>query len=410
GVVLSGGGAEPADDCFRNLPPGCYITKSFVLSRGQTVGIARKLGAGIKEVFNTYLNVQGKPIQVNILVAEADADAAKLYTAISGMKAHPAFCLRQGKRVIEYVGNDPSLATKVSYELGFLPKPKQILYRIVAHVATVDKADYMSFNKLFNLFLTTNRAAPTKEALSQIGTLSKRFQFGSSITMRTPALGRATSTHSFSPVPRKSQKAEHGETITYSFDKPPKVLGVPYVAVTLGITTDSTGVTPTTRKSDNALLVSTALWPVDDPDIAALAKRITSQKRTSQAKVQAILEWLTPGKNIKFGGPVSGSRWGVKKVLQQNHGHCWDFSDCFVTLCRASGIPCRQVGGWLYGTSGHIWSEVLVEGKGWQQVDATGGGKLECGIYHIPYFTTETGEMPILYVSMPKVEIVETKQ
>jgi hypothetical protein len=42
-------------------------------------------------------------------------------------------------------------------------------------------------------------------------------------------------------------------------------------------------------------------------------------------------------------------------------------------------------------------------------VDATGGGKLNCGIYHIPYFTSETGEMPILYVSMPRIEIVETK-
>jgi hypothetical protein len=36
-------------------------------------------------------------------------------------------------------------------------------------------------------------------------------------------------------------------------------------------------------------------------------------------------------------------------------------------------------------------------------VDPTG---LRCGIYHIPYFVTEDGQMPILYTAMPKIEIV----
>jgi len=187
------------------------------------------------------------------------------------------------------------------------------------------------------------------------------------------------------------------------------MLGVPYVRATMEIWTDDTGYVATTRKADESLLSATEFWPSDDADIIALARKITTGKRTTDDKVQAILEWLAPGKNIRFGGGVTGSRWGVKRVMRQKCGRCWDFSDCFVTLCRASGIPCRQVGGWLYGTSGHIWAEYLDEGKGWKQVDPTGGGKLHCGIYHIPYFTSETGEMPILYLSMPKIEILETK-
>jgi transglutaminase-like putative cysteine protease len=175
------------------------------------------------------------------------------------------------------------------------------------------------------------------------------------------------------------------------------------------ITIDETGFVPTTLKAGRTLLSSTEFFPSNDPEIIALAAKITTGKRTTEDKVRAILEWLAPGKNIKFGGPVTGSRWGVKKVLKQKFGQCWDFSDCFITLCRASGVPCRQVGGWLYGASGHIWAEYLDEGKGWKQVDATGAGKLNSGIYHIPYFTSETGEMPILYVSMPTIEIVETK-
>lgn len=30
----------------------------------------------------------------------------------------------------------------------------------------------------------------------------------------------------------------------------------------------------------------------------------------------------------------------------------------------------------------------------------------KCGIYHIAYFATDDGEMPIVYLSMPKIEIV----
>ena len=129
---------------------------------------------------------------------------------------------------------------------------------------------------------------------------------------------------------------------------------------------------------------------------------------TNDEKAMAILEWLSPGQNLKHAGQT-GSRWGTLKVFEQKFGHCWDFSDCFVTLARAAGVPSRQVAGWLYGSSGHVWAEYYREGKGWQQVDPTGGGQILCGIYHIPYFTTEDGEMPILYVAMPKIDVVQPK-
>ena len=397
------------DASLKELPAGCFINKSFVLSQDQTAAIAQKLGASIARISNTSLIVQGRPIQVNLVDAQTDADAVRLHTVLSRMKSDPAFCLRKGKRIIEYVGEDPALAIKTSYELGFIKKPKRIRYRITANVATVAKAEYMSFNKLFNLFLTVNGGIADDRTTSEIAELCKSFQFGDTITVRAPDSKAARSKYSFSPAPNKTQEAQHGEVATYSFRKPPRVLGVPYVVLTADITADATGVTPTSRKADQTLLGPTEWWPSDDPEIAALAKKITAGKESIDSKVQAILQWLTPGKNIEFGGPVVGSRWGVKKVLKQGYGHCWDFADCFVTLGRAAGVPCRQVGGWLYGTSGHIWAEVLISGEGWRQVDATGGGKLECGIYHIPYFTTETGEMPILYVSMPELRILDTE-
>jgi len=403
-VTLSTAAAEVAEECFEKMPFGCFVTKSYRIPKAQADAIGKKLGTPLKKLSNTYLQVQGKPIQVNIMEAKAPADAKKLHKTISAMKGHPAFCLIQGKKVVEFCNVELSTAIKTAYELGFTPKPKTVQYGITAHVSTIDKADYMSFNKLFNVFLQTNTQNPSKESITNIQALSRNFTFGTSVTLRKQP---GKSSYEFTPKPTKTMDQSH-DRISYFFKQTPDVLGVPYVTLRSKVSCNSTGTTPTDRKPDKSLLSATPYWPVDDPQIQALTRKITSGKRTHETKVQAILEWLTPGKNIKSDGPA-GSRWGVKKVLKQKYGHCWDSSDCFVTLARAAGVPARQVGGWLYGTSGHIWAEVLIPGKGWQQVDPTGGGKLNCGIYHIPYFTTETGEMPILYLSMPQIEVIETQ-
>jgi hypothetical protein len=407
-MTISAHAAGPVDSCFRNPPSGCFVNNSVELAQDQVVAIGSKLGAGIKRISNNFLTVQGNAIQVNILEGKSEPDAIALCKAISGMKSNSAFCLRNGNRVVEYVGEDAALAIKTSYELGFIAKPKQIRYRVTAEVATIDKADYMAFNALFNLFLTAGTREAGRAAPPQIAALSKRFQFGNSITLREPG-NPPCAIYSFNPRLQEKSHSNNLDSITYTFDGLADAFGVPYVTLTADIRVDDKGFTSTSRRSDKSLLSATTWWPVDDPQIKLLAGQIVSKAQTQEAKIQAILTWLAPGTNIKFGGPVTGSRWGVKEVLKQKYGQCWDFADCFITLCRAAGIPCRQVAGWLYGTSGHVWAEVLIDGKGWQQVDATGGGRLRCGIYHIPYFITEDGEMPVLYVSMPKIDILETK-
>jgi transglutaminase-like putative cysteine protease len=145
---------------------------------------------------------------------------------------------------------------------------------------------------------------------------------------------------------------------------------------------------------------------VNDPEIKTLEKKIVGSEQTIEGKVEAILKWLKPGRNIEFGSR-KGTRWGVKNVLENKRGRCADFADIFVTLCRASGVPCRMVGGWIYEVGGHAWAEVLIEGKGWKQVDPTTGGSMNCGVYYIPYFTTETGEMPALYTSEVEIEVLK---
>jgi len=408
GVLLPrANAADPTDTCFARLPFGCNVVKSETVTGAALAAVSRRLGVPLKALSNTQLSVQGGAVRVNLLEAGTADEARRLHAAIAKTKDSPAFCLLNGRTVVEFCKADAATATKAAYELGLVPKPRRIVYRVTAQVATVRTADYMALNELFNLFRTLDLRSPGREAADRIASLSKGFTFGNALTLRARPGVDAASAYRITPAPAATQ-ALADETIAYTFDAPPKVLEVPCVTLTADIACDATGRTPTTRTPAATLLAATPFWPVNDPEIAALARKITAGRSTPEAKVQALLAWLAPGLHLKSSGPT-GSRWGVKKALEQGYGHCWDSSDCFVTLARAAGIPARQVAGWLYGTSGHVWAEVLVAGKGWQQVDPTGTGRLECGIYHIPYFTTESGELPILYVAMPRVEIVSAE-
>jgi hypothetical protein len=279
-----------------------------------------------------------------------------------------------------------------------------VRYRVTAELATIDRADYMACTPLLNQFLASQDGTNTN-AQQQISELSSKFQFGRTLVLRNPTLDRSAR-HEFQPATTDAK--ETGPAIAYSFDQLSSRHAVPYVTATIEITVDGTGFRESTAAPAKTLIAATPFWPSEDPKIVTLARKITEGKSNNGAKAMAILEWLSPaGQNLKYSGNT-GSRWGTQKALAQKFGQCWDFSDCFVTLARAAGVPCRQVAGWLYGSTGHVWAEFYREGKGWQQVDPTGGGKLRCGIYHIPYFTSEDGEMPIVYLSMPRIEAAPT--
>ncbi|WP_158265332.1 transglutaminase-like domain-containing protein [Blastopirellula marina] len=408
-ILLAAGvvAAEPDESLFRDLPPGVFLIDNTIISDSQSDKISQKLGGNIVRLNNARLTVHGRSIQINIITADTAGSSERILATLQRNKL-PPFCFRTGKTVIEYVGKDidEALARKTSYELRLIEKPPQITYQVEALLATIDQADYMACNPLFQRFLAFNKNQ-SPETSQQIQQLAEKFVFGHELALRNPSCNAGAATYRLTPAPQ--QQKSSGAVIRFSFSDLPQQVGVPYVTTNIQIVVNHEGVFPTAEVPGKELTTPTHFWPSDDADIRTLALQITQGKQSNGAKAMAILEWLAPGKNIRYGGQV-GSRWGTAKVLKQRYGHCWDFSDCFVTLARAAGVPSRQVGGWLYGASGHVWAEFYREGVGWQQVDPTGGGKLRCGLYHIPYFTTEDGAMPIVYLAMPKIEIVSDQQ
>lgn len=403
-VFLSHTGACAQEEPFlKALPVGLVVENTTVVPVAQIQAIGQKLGGKIQRLSNSQVRVHGAPIQVNVITAIDEQQAMAIHSSLKKIKSFP-FVLGKGNLVVEYVGQnvDEALATKTSYELGLIEKPAVVRYQVIAELATVSQADYMNCNVLFNHFLTLKRGA-NPQVSKQIGELAKNFTFGRTLILRNPKLEGARCIHQLSPPPLETKSTS--ATVAYTFGELVLQHDVPFVTATMEIVVDDTGLRIAPHEPQT--LKANTYWPTDDAQIVALAKQITTGKTNNEGKVQAILEWLTPGKNIKYSGQ-SGSRWGTRKVLSQKFGHCWDFSDCFVTLSRAAGVPSRQVAGWLYGSSGHVWAEYHEEGRGWQQVDPTGGGRLACGIYHIPYFTSDDGEMPIVYGAMPQITILDT--
>lgn len=391
-----------ADEPFLAKPkPGVFVDRVDVVPDQTAQAIGTKLGGKIQRLSNNMLRIQGRTIKVNVITAVDEANAQKIEMALGKIKKRPFFA-RKGNVVVEYVGQDldDAIATKASYELGVVEPPSEITYRVVAELALIDEADYMQCNPLFQTLLQSKQQGAT-DSQERIKQISSSFRFGNKIALRNTD-SQPVADVKFTPM--ASSNTTLGPNTLYTVGAPVKQHGIPYVAIDMKLLVDDDGLTPATNAPDQSLTAATKYWPADDPQLLSLAQKITQGKRTNDDKAKALLQWLAPGKNLKYSGQT-GSRWGTLKFIEQKFGHCWDFSDAFVSLARAAGVPSRQVAGWLYGSSGHVWCEYYSEGKGWQQVDPTGGGVLPCGLYHLAYFTTETGDMPIVYMGLPTISI-----
>lgn len=137
----------------------------------------------------------------------------------------------------------------------------------------------------------------------------------------------------------------------------------------------------------NLLKYTTAdeYWEVDNPTINSLSENLTEGKTGVINKVKAIYDFVIDNieydysKYEKIASGEESERYGAIQTLILGKGVCEDFSDLFVTLCRASGIPAIVVEGFVYDRDGlfpqeenaHAWAKVFIPEYGWLQVDPT---------------------------------------
>lgn len=74
---------------------------------------------------------------------------------------------------------------------------------------------------------------------------------------------------------------------------------------------------------------------------------------------------------------LSRTELGAVKAAQSGKGDCTEYSDLFVALCRAKGIPARVASGYTVGfgstSTRHNWVEVYLSEFGWVPFDPSAG-------------------------------------
>jgi len=122
-------------------------------------------------------------------------------------------------------------------------------------------------------------------------------------------------------------------------------------------------------------LAPTSLGPIDG-QVKILADQITQGKTTVLEKAKAIYDWVC--ENMYRDPKTIGCGPGdVCSLLVTPGGKCTDIHSVFVALCRAVGVPAREVFGIRQGKKAeqditkwqHCWAEFYLPGYDWVPVD-----------------------------------------
>jgi transglutaminase-like putative cysteine protease len=122
-------------------------------------------------------------------------------------------------------------------------------------------------------------------------------------------------------------------------------------------------------------LSPTSLGPIDG-EVKKLSDKITVGKKTVLEKAKAIYDWTC--ENTYRDPETRGCGTGdVCRLLQKPGGKCTDISSVFIALCRAAGVPAREVFGLRLGRKAeeditgyqHCWAEFFLPGYGWVPAD-----------------------------------------
>lgn len=145
---------------------------------------------------------------------------------------------------------------------------------------------------------------------------------------------------------------------------------------------------PTTEELQENLK-ETEFWQVGSPEIQNLAKNLKTPK--------AIYDYVSS--TLKYDSSRvkdNVQRMGAIQALQSpNNAICMEFTDLFITLARAAGIPAREINGYAYTENPtveplglvadvlHSWPEYYDKEKGvWIPVDPTWGSTSGVDFYN----------------------------
>jgi len=132
-------------------------------------------------------------------------------------------------------------------------------------------------------------------------------------------------------------------------------------------------------------------WEVTDPKILEISKNLLNKDISVSENAKLAYNYVT--KNLKYNFDIVKNdfipRSGAAKALStEGRWGCMEFTDSFIALTRAMGIPSREINGYAFATDSkatpisinlkggdllHSWAEYFDPNFGWVAVDPTWG-------------------------------------
>ena len=120
-----------------------------------------------------------------------------------------------------------------------------------------------SWNKLFNLFIQTDREPGNAALKARISLLTEDCRFGDEIILRALSSAGVKPAYLFRPDPIEASPLLQGDLTRYRFRDLPKKLGVPCVSIQAIISTSENTGSASVRKPGGELVEATEFWPSD---------------------------------------------------------------------------------------------------------------------------------------------------
>jgi len=157
-------------------------------------------------------------------------------------------------------------------------------------------------------------------------------------------------------------------------------------------------------------LRSTTEYPCTNPEIQALARKAVGDAANPEEKVRRLVAFVD--------GYVEdedcNTSLSALDVLRNRKGDCSEHTVLFIALCRALGVPAREITGLMYGGDelgafgGHAWAEVALDGR-WVSADPT-WGEFPVDATHIKLDEGDKGENGLRFlVGAIKAEVASVE-
>ena len=132
-------------------------------------------------------------------------------------------------------------------------------------------------------------------------------------------------------------------------------------------------------------------WEVDSPTVRQIAESLKDEGLTTSQNAQRVYDYVTQNLNYDFdiiNKDFVDRRGALNALTNPGPWACMEFTDSFIAISRAMGIPARELNGYAFvresnltplsislksGDLLHSWTEFYDPNFGWVQIDPTWG-------------------------------------